>query len=218
MKKKVFTLIELIIVIAIIAILMTLLLPALQKAKTTAMSTACRSNLKNSMMGCLAYCSDSNGWGPPHYVYYPGAPTCERTWAVMLDYCSYLPETPATLCPAWAPDYKVRTKYQCLGMFLSASWKSGINIRWTPLTSDGSAIATTPSQFWILGDSVGTTTKEQTNHIVRMAGNPGRIHLRHASRANVVCLDGHVEGLPLSSFIDAGYSVYYIGPNLEGVE
>ncbi|MBN2641785.1 MAG: prepilin-type N-terminal cleavage/methylation domain-containing protein [Victivallales bacterium] len=57
-KKKTFTLIELLIVIAIIAILASLLLPALSKAKETAYRINCINNLKQLALGTASYHAD----------------------------------------------------------------------------------------------------------------------------------------------------------------
>jgi prepilin-type N-terminal cleavage/methylation domain-containing protein/prepilin-type processing-associated H-X9-DG protein len=58
MKRKAFTLIEVLVVIAIIAILMAILLPALNKAREQGQRAACKSNLKNYALGVYMYTID----------------------------------------------------------------------------------------------------------------------------------------------------------------
>ena len=71
MRKKIqlFTLIELLIVIAIIAILAGMLLPALNKARENARTIQCMNNQKQMGFAFNTYLSDFNEFFPPYNAY-----------------------------------------------------------------------------------------------------------------------------------------------------
>lgn len=61
-SAQAFTLIELLVVVAIIALLMAILLPALARAKESARSVACGSNLRQIGLASLMYAQDNSGY------------------------------------------------------------------------------------------------------------------------------------------------------------
>ncbi len=65
LKNKAFTLIELLVVISIIALLIAILLPALGKARESAWSIQCLSQVKQMGVAQTAYNGDNNGYFTP---------------------------------------------------------------------------------------------------------------------------------------------------------
>jgi prepilin-type N-terminal cleavage/methylation domain-containing protein len=66
-----FTLVELLVVIGIIALLISILLPALSKARQSALKAACLSNQKQVLLAILMYAGDNQGILPG-----PAVPVC----------------------------------------------------------------------------------------------------------------------------------------------
>jgi len=67
-RKRAFTLVELLVVIGIIALLISILLPSLQKAREAANRTVCASNLKQIALGILMYAQDHKGVFPAGHL------------------------------------------------------------------------------------------------------------------------------------------------------
>ncbi len=103
-RKKGFTLIELMIVIAIIAILAAVLVPNFMRAREASRLTACKSNLKNISTSVETYSNDHDGL-------YPGNTNFQDINSSGIDGVNTLATTyiGKTLnCPAAAAAYRYR--------------------------------------------------------------------------------------------------------------
>lgn len=115
-----FTLIELLVVISIIALLIAILIPALSAARAAARKVACSSDLRQLMIGVIAYSGDFKeslplaNWGPaairPGWLYGPGVglgvgkewqPEDRRTGALF----RYLNADDVYRCPSHNPPF-----------------------------------------------------------------------------------------------------------------
>jgi|WetSurMetagenome_2_1015567.scaffolds.fasta_scaffold469081_1 prepilin-type N-terminal cleavage/methylation domain-containing protein len=67
-KRKGFTLIELLVVVAIIAVLVAMLLPAMKRARETARTVLCQSNLKQLGTLFQMYMDQNSDWLPAAYM------------------------------------------------------------------------------------------------------------------------------------------------------
>ncbi|MFA6100713.1 MAG: type II secretion system protein [Victivallaceae bacterium] len=194
-NKSSFTLIELLVVVAIIAILASMLLPALNKARMHAYSSACASNVKQFGTGMAMYACDFNDSLPLYYVTSGGWSTNYSYW--YLSMASYLGYSAATLnkcktfkCPShttlfgggnagtpyptqsWQP-------FASYGMNQSTFQKSKLN-KWSR-----------PSYCLVLMDAYSTSTLYSGFYVNGDNLDPN--YIRHMGAANYLLGDFHVE-------------------------
>jgi prepilin-type N-terminal cleavage/methylation domain-containing protein len=67
MRRKGFTLVELLVVIGIIAVLVGILLPTLAKVRQQALNANCASNIRQIIIACQSYAANNKGYLPPRF-------------------------------------------------------------------------------------------------------------------------------------------------------
>ncbi len=89
MRRRAFTLIELLVVVAIISLMISILLPALAKAKESARTVVCLSNMRQMSLGTLMYAEDNSGLVPSVGMSHGGHEVDEQgSWFRLLEpYC-----------------------------------------------------------------------------------------------------------------------------------
>ncbi len=216
MRRRRFTLIELLIVIAIIAILAAMLLPALNKAKEKARSIVCINNLKQLGTSFLFYADDSNG--------YVKAPSYSNFSWILLNteeqyggnpYIKTLVEKKSKIlyCPSapLKPDMYdiVDEKNQCYGMvFEVTSLPKGVSTAINPINYIKLSSVKKPSLTALLGDSLAKPYQTQYPVII-----PHSLmypySIRHNLRSNLFFMDGHAESCDRNKFLEIARGAEY---------
>jgi len=214
MKRRAFSLIELLVVISIVAVLTAMLLPALGRAKQAAKRSQCSSNLRQMGLAVALYLDEYgryfpyfNDLGPDRLWYFgletaynangaPGTRQIDLTKAKLFPY--FRTVHGIEVCPSY--DYTSKLWRQ---KFDEITAGYGLNFY---LFTKRIAEITQPSRILCLADAAQINTFQlpasATNPMIEewyYIDAPSKfVHFRHNGQANVLFCDGHVESRPMA--------------------
>ena len=213
-KIRIFTLIELLIVIAIIAILAGMLLPALNKAREAARRISCASNFSQIGKAVTMYANDNKEHIPPYRNYatpveeekyffgggkngflslYLGAQTA--TYENNIGVIYQKGQRQKLCCPSYTP--KIGSLVYCYGL------------NWHISRAGERAVLSQfrrPSRTMLASECSAQNTAQLLSYFP--AHNTFKIGFPHSNGANVLFVDTHVEWLPVRT-VPTAENYYY---------
>jgi prepilin-type processing-associated H-X9-DG protein/prepilin-type N-terminal cleavage/methylation domain-containing protein len=213
-RREAFTLLELLVVIGLIAILAAFSLAALAKMKSIAQGANCANSLRQLGAATQFYLTDHEHVffeysqpAPGGRLWYFGFETTASLGAPEGSRQVDVTQSPlypyvqnvggVEVCPAFPYGQAVwKPKY------VGASWGYGFN---TFLSARNSLTIATPSQIIVFGDCAQVNTFEapaspdnpMLEEFYMIENTYTTVHFRHGALANMLFLDGHVEGMPM---------------------
>ena len=219
-RKNPFTLIELLVVISIISLLISILLPALGKARGTAIQIKCATNHKQLATAWLMYESDYDAYLP---AYVGDSGSNSSWWPSRLASHARIPKTYETeksgnilICPAKALGAETTSleKSYAMNRYAGAIGSTGIGDAYYKHKSDA---VLKPSKTYLIMDAnkYETSNSRWSWRVFSAPNSQGRIAdiWTHPGGAAISHIDGHViitrdvieTGDPVADFEDAWY-------------
>ncbi len=213
-KNHDFTLIELLMVIAIIAILAGMFLPALNKARKSALATQCVSNLKQAALTIQLYADD-------YYNYFPQNSIQPASYAFSVyEKASFIKKHDVFVCPDYGPnkfakDEAARYSYT-YGTCLNSKPRKMHDLESMYVFKGNQKIP--PSRQLLYTDTISGATKNRQIAVYswsyQQTASTHAIHMRHSRKANIQHADGSV-GSYTAAEISKRYRFYYNSTGLD---